>query len=458
MKPSIYYRTALFACLAFGCASPSESQTYQELYSFSGGSDGGVPMGRLTQATDGNFYGTTFYGGNISSNFTAGAGTVFKITADGVLTTLAAFDGITNGQHPYGTLVQATDGDFYGTTLDERLFKVTPVGLLTWTGLGAGNVGDLVQGTNSWLYGANSGLTPYGDDGHGGDLFGVSLDEHSGQLLYSFNYNCCPSNGYYPSGGLTWGNDGNLYGLTGMGAAWGSGAAFGTLYRITLEGQLTTMASFDRGPARYPYDPLLQATDGNFYGVAGGGGSDAGTIFKMTPDGTLTTLASFNVANGQGPNGPLVEGNDGNFYGTTTSYGTNLCGCGTVFKMTPNGVITALVSFSGLSGPFPGANPYSALIQGSDGNLYGTTGNQGTHGSGNVFRIIMPGPQLTSTQVGRQLVLSWRTNYVGFSLKSAADLATANWTDCINPPTISGTRYFVTNTITGAAQFFRLKK
>jgi uncharacterized repeat protein (TIGR03803 family) len=110
-----------------------------------------------------------------------------------------------------------------------------------------------------------------------------------------------------------------------------------------------------------------------------------GTVFKMSPSGTLTTLVSFTGSNGEFPAASLVQGNDGNFYGTTTEDTVN--DDGTVFKMTPGGALTTLVYFSSTTGQTP-----NGLVQGSDGNFYGTTEGTGSGGSfGTVFKITPAG-------------------------------------------------------------------
>lgn len=132
---------------------------------------------------------------------------------------------------------------------------------------------------------------------------------------------------------------------------------------------------------------------------------------------------------------------------------------GTVFKMTPQGEIITIFSFTGQGGPVPGRTPLAGLIQGSDGNLYGTCAYGGTYGGGNIFRIIMSGPLLSVSVAAGQMVLSWRTNYVGFTLQSSPSLSAPAWTDCANnPPVVIGHDYVVTNAIAGAATFYRLRK
>ena len=138
----------------------------------------------------------------------------------------------------------------------------------------------------------------------------------------------------------------------------------GTVFKITPSGTLTTLASFGKAGGSVPFAPLIQATDGNFYGTT------PGTVFKVTPTGTLTTLAIVSSSYAG-----LVQATDGNFYGTTEYGGNDVCagGCGTVFKVTPSGTLTTLLSFTN------NANPIAALIQATDGNFYGTTGVGGAN-------------------------------------------------------------------------------
>ena len=190
--------------------------------------------------------------------------------------------------------------------------------------------------------------------------------------------------GSTPEAGLVQGTDGNFYGATNGGAS-----GDGTVFKITPQGKLTTLHTFNGTDGNDPMATLVLGTDGNFYGTtfAGGAHADAcqadacGVVFKITPAGALTTLYSFcaqaGCADGAGP-GPLVQGTDGSFYGTTVQDGSSSCACGTVFKITPAGVLTTLYQFTGPDGFGPG--PLAGLIQGSDGNFYGTT-VQG--GSGN---------------------------------------------------------------------------
>jgi uncharacterized repeat protein (TIGR03803 family) len=319
---------------------PAKAQVFQELYAFTGGADGGSPQGALIQARDGNFYGTTYDGG--AYRF----GTVFKITPDGALTTVVSLDW-TNGQHPVGALVQASDGNFYGTTIDPLIFRVTPDGTLTamaW--LDGDFAGELVQASNGYLYGA----TTYGGQQQEGSLFRMLPGQpHSFEKIFAFDDQHPQQYGFLPSGGLIQASDGSLYGVTDEGGTnW-----YGTVFRFTPSGTLTITVAFSAAQgARFPYGRLLQASDGNFYGAAD---TSPGKIFKLGTNGVISALATFfGGTNGEGPNGGLVEGPDGSLYGTTTRFGTTtLCSWGTVFRITHQGSLTAMLSFTGEAGPYP---------------------------------------------------------------------------------------------------------
>ena len=145
-----------------------------------------------------------------------------------------------------------------------------------------------------------------------------------------------------------------------------------------------TLHTFDASHGSGPQANLLQASDGNFYGTTTYGGPDSyGTIFKVTPDGQFKTLFAFDRTNGAYPNA-LVQATDGNFYATTRDGGDNLRG--TVFRLTPAGKVKTLYSFSGAPGL---NNPYGKLVQGPDGALYGTT--EGDNRGGLIFKIALSG-------------------------------------------------------------------
>jgi len=202
------------------------------------------------------------------------------------------------------------------------------------------------------------------------------------------------TNGAYPQGTLVQAKDGDFYGITTYGGAhkgetYPGNSGYGTIFKITTNGALTTLVSFNSTNGAHPFAGLIEGRDGNFFGTTRWGGAHGkGTVFRMTPDGALTTLFSFDGTNGAWPVASLFQGSDGNFFGTTETggigyNGTPAYGNGTIFQISPNGTLTTLMFFNGTNG----ANPHGALVQGRDGNFYGTTTHGGANGAGTVFRF-----------------------------------------------------------------------
>jgi uncharacterized protein (TIGR03437 family) len=354
------------------------------LYSFcaqSGCTDGELPDAALVQAANGDFYGTTEYGGGLCCD----TGTVFKITPSGTLTTLYSFPcsggaACADGEYPASALVQATNGDFYGTT-------------------GAGG---------ATLHGTVFQITPSG----------------TATTLYSFCTQSGCVDGTGPSG-LMQATDGNFYGTTSGGGANEKCVVYpgsppggcGTVFKITPSGALTTLYSFcaDSGctDGLFPEAGLVQATDGNFYGTTVGGGADeecviypgyppqgCGTVFKITPSGTLTTLHSFcsqeGCADGSSPGG-LAQATNGTLYGTTSAGGDDSCpvnnshsdpGCGTVFSLS--------VGLAPFVKTLPTSGNVGAAVQILGTNLTGAT-SVTFNGTAAAFTVISP--SLISTTV-----------------------------------------------------------
>jgi|ERR1039458_8279362 uncharacterized repeat protein (TIGR03803 family) len=182
--------------------------------------------------------------------------------------------------------------------------------------------------------------------------------------LHSFQV---ATNGANPEAGLVQGSDGNFYGTTSAGGAYG----YGTVFEITTNGALAILHSFTNGTDGVgPVAGLVQGKDGNFYGTTSAGGVDGdGTVFEITASGVLTGLHSFTGGeDGSQPMAGLVQGSDGNFYGTTSA--GDAYGYGNVFKLTTNGALTTLHSFTNGT---DGASPVAGLVQDSNGNFYGTT-------------------------------------------------------------------------------------
>ena len=248
----------------------------------------------------------------------------------------------------------------------------------------------LVQGADGNFYGTTCDLGCVGEVGNGfGTVFKVTP---TGTLttLYSFCAQPKCTDGAFPIAGLVLGTDGNFYGTT----AYGGANDDGTVFKITSGGTLTTLHSFDDTDGAYPEAALVQASNGNFYGTTFEGGANFdGTVFSITSGGTLTTLHSFDGTDGYLPLGALVQAN-GNFYGTTVEGGAN--GYGTVFKITPGGALTTLHSFDSTDGALPEAG----LVQAANGIFYGTTLNGGANdacavGCGTVFSITSGGTLTT---------------------------------------------------------------
>ncbi|MFY9741802.1 MAG: choice-of-anchor tandem repeat GloVer-containing protein [Candidatus Sulfotelmatobacter sp.] len=357
LNPANVASIIIIFCVATAIASPAQN-TFATLADFdsTNGANPEFPMS-LVQGTDGNFYGTTELGGAIGSY-----GTVFKLSPS--LTTLYSFcaqTDCTDGDYPLGGLVQGTDGNFYGTTQ---------------------------QGGANGAYGTVFQITT------GGTL----------TTLYSFCAQTDCTDGSYPMAGLVQGTDGNFYGTTQQGGANDAG----TVFKVTSTGALTTIYSFcaqtDCTDGDAPYAGLVQGGDGNFYGTTqGGGANDSGTVFKITSTGALTTLYSFCAqalcSDGSSPLAGLAQGANGDFYGTTQGGGAN-GSYGTVFQITKAGALTTLYSFCAQSGCTDGESPLATLTQATDGNFYGTTSEGGgskacINGCGTLFKITATG-QLTT--------------------------------------------------------------
>jgi uncharacterized repeat protein (TIGR03803 family) len=344
-------------------------------------------LSSLTLGPDGAFFGLTESGG------ATGSGTAFKVTSDGIITTLASFSFAATGSQPRGSLLLASDGHFYGMTQQGGslgngvIFRLTTGGTLTklfdfTTSSGRHPSGSLIQGSDGLLY----GMTALGGTQDFGTVFRMSL---GGSVTVLFNFNGA-SNGSTPSGSLVQGGDGNFYGTTANGGA----NLRGTVFKMTPSGVLTTLLHFNGANGESPKGTLVEGTDGSFYGTTYFGGSSSfGTIFKITSNGVLTTLLNFNGINGKWGGERLLLAGDGNFYGLTTGGGDN--DRGTVFRLTQAGVHTLLDSFQE---GFTGASPQGALIEGPEGILYGMTGQGGDSGKGTIFRILTQMPVTRDSQ------------------------------------------------------------
>ncbi len=323
------------ACLLMLASNAGAQVTV--LYNF--GTHGGDPAhpnypGFIVQGRDGNLYSTSNDGG------TSNAGTVFKITPAGQVSVLYSFDGVT-GAFPSSGLTLGTDGNFYGTTFENgpsnygTVFKITPKGKLT--------------------------------------------------VLHAFDN----SDGAAPWGAPVEGTDGAYYGTTEEGGS----AGCGTVYRVTAGGAFKSLYSFDGTYGCQPLAPLVLGNDGTFYGTAlqGGNNPTLGAIFKITAAGAITLLHSFDGTHGSAPYAPLMQASDGNFYSTTVNGGQYVDGI--AFEVSPSGTFTDLHDFDPNT---DGAEPFSALVQGTNGVLYGTTVYGGTSNFGTIYSIPLGGGSLNT--------------------------------------------------------------
>jgi uncharacterized repeat protein (TIGR03803 family) len=339
IAPRGRFRVTALLVLAFAASHVAvQAQTFNALYDFRGSPDcyqGNLclagPVGLIAQGRDGNLYSSSTGGGY--------GGAIWGITPQGEESTLWSFD-LGGELGPQFGLTLGTDGNFYGTTREG----------------GANNEGTVFK------------ITP------------------SGQLTVLYNFTG-KGDGCDPNAPPVEGIDGNFYGTTiscGQVADYG----YGTVYKITPSGKFTTLHQFGILDGNQPYAPLVQGTDGNFYGTTQSGGHCCGVVFKITPSGKFTLLYAFaGTSDGANPFAQLVEGPDGSFYGTTTAGGGAETEDGTVFKITSTGKYTSLHSLLGSDG----SDPYGGLVLATDGNFYGTTAGGGTQAVGVIYRITPAG-------------------------------------------------------------------
>ncbi len=324
--------------------SPSGAETL--LHSFAGSpSDGGFPgNASLTLDPAGNIYGTTNYGGDQDLS----PGTVFEVTPSGTESILWNFTGGTDGGNPLGGLARDNAGNLYGTasTGGENVYDQGVVFRLTSSGTqtvlynfgSSPNDGDFPTGNLALASRALYGTTTYGGATGIGTVFKLTLTEIE-SVLHSFNG--YPTDGAFPSGGgLSLDRSGNLYGATYYGGTSGQGMVF----KLTSAGAESVLLNFNGGSGGgYPTGVLAIDGAGNLYGTTfrgGLGGSNCysngcGVLFKLSPSGRETVLHDFSgssTSDGASPNG-VVRDSSGNLYGTLGGGGAY--GCGAVFKYTP---------------------------------------------------------------------------------------------------------------------------
>jgi uncharacterized repeat protein (TIGR03803 family) len=409
--------------------------------------DGSCPNA-LILATDQNLYGTTQNGGLLTFVNKGGSniysfGTVFKISTNGILTTLHTFSATNNvspepGESPSGVFVQGADGNFYGTTLyggsnySGIIFKLTPSGAFTKVytigsvPIDGHDINSLIAGSNGTIY----ATTPTGgSNGYGAILKILS----NGQLttLYSFgtvqDIYGNPLDGSSPNSLLP-GANGEFYGTAEYGGSNGTGTAF----EISSGGAFETLVSFQQGRtnAACPIGFLTQDANGLLYGIAGGGANQCGAIFQLSTNGSLQTVAWLDQDSGEYAAAGLIGRMDGNSYGLTS--GAGKFGQGTLFRLFDD--LLQISPASGFTAAGPAGGPFSPSTAAFVLTNAGTTALNWGAGASVPWLTVSPGSGLLSARASAGVTVGLNTN--------AGDLIFGSY---------SGTAWF-TNLATGAAQ------
>ncbi len=372
-------RFAALFLVAIAIAAPA--QTVSTLYQFSSGSNPNLPAGVMAQGQDGNFYGITLSGG------TANLGVFYNISSAGVLTSLHQM-GQSDGTTCSG-LTLGTDGNFYGTCHNGgandygTLFKVTSAGVLTVlhnfaaqgsTSDGCEPLAPPIQASNGNFY----GTTSFCGASNSGIVYRLTL---AGVYSLLYNFQGPPNDTLFPLG-LIEGTDGNLWGL---GNGWI--ISFGGVFKITLAGKESLVYTFKGDPdGANPYTNLIQGSNGDFYGTTESGGSaQEGTIFQVTAGGTETVLYSFpNQTDGAYPSLPLTQGPSGLLFGAATDCAGGGCAQAGLFEITTKGMYKNVYLY-----PLVCSNcgqPEAPLLLSTNGTFYSTT-EQGGIGVGSFYSL-----------------------------------------------------------------------
>jgi uncharacterized repeat protein (TIGR03803 family) len=422
----------MFSIAAVFCVSAvlgAAAQTFNSLAAFDF-TNGVIPgFGALAQGTNGNFYGTTQEGGANNSN-----GVVFEITPSGVLTPIYSFCAEVNcadGELPQAQPVLATNGNLYGTTYGGGngttpsgvIYEITPAGKYSviYNFCSQANCTDGANPGASPIQAANGnfyGTTELGGPNNQGVVYELtSAGKYT--VIYSFCSLTNCADGAEPLAGLVQGTNGNFYGTTQDGGANNNFDA-GVVYEIDSAGKYSVLYSFcaltNCADGSNPRAALLQAANGNFYGTTYGGGDENGTMFQITPAGKFKSLHTFcgsQCGDGGFPYGALIQATNGNLYGTTQLGGDEN---GVIFEFTQSGAINILYTFCSAGGCADGAQPEAGLLQATNGNLYGVTALGGTIvenctiGCGTVFSLSEGlGPFVetlpTSGKVGKNVII-----------------------------------------------------
>ncbi len=377
-------RTSLaMAILIFAVATSSNvhAQTYSVLSNFptSGGPAAPAFPGVVAQGRDGSLYSTTMRGGMSAPPGvdSPADGTIFRVTPSGTLTVVYTFRGTVAGNpsSPKSGLTLGTDGFFYGAAAGSngKIFKADSSGNVTVLyslaasdGSGAGTP---IRGTDGNLYGATQ---------QGGGVYKLTSGGKF-TVIHASDINDGYLGDVGPLAPLFQASDGDFYGTTHSGV----GTVFvGSVFKVTGTGDFTYIYKFDNTHGATPIGPVIQGSDGNFYGTTSRGGSaNFGVVFMLKPSGELTVLHNFNGTDGKTPDGGLVQANNGVFYGVASAGGT--LGFGTIYKITSTGTFSVLHNFDNTTG----ATPDVTLVQHTNGLLYADTSGGGASGVGVFYSL-----------------------------------------------------------------------
>ena len=363
---------------------PALAQAYSltVLHYFSDGSvanDGREPEGPVILANDGNFYGTTSQGGTTTNPNSAGSGTVFQMTPSGAVTILHSFmDGsVTNdGESPNGALVQGLDGNLYGTTFrggafnGGTVFKITLAGVVTILhSFGNGTdgtdaLGTLVQASDGTFFGTTRGGGTVG----GGTVFSITPTGTYAKL-HDFDGS---NDGNTPNKELTDGHDGFYYGT----ALVGSPSGHGTIFKVTPSGTFTVVHSMSAAEGN-PGSGLVLGNDGNLYGTG------KNNVFKVSTSGTLAIVHTFTgiAPDGDRPASTLVKDSSGTLYGAFQDDAVN--NYGGVYSIDSSGTFNRVYTYVHFQF---GAAPLTSLMVTPSGDIYGTSVSAAAY-PGTVFKL-----------------------------------------------------------------------
>jgi uncharacterized repeat protein (TIGR03803 family) len=356
-------------------ASASLAQTVRVLYNFDGTVGSNPANISLMQGQDGQLYGTTVFGG------TYGLGAIFKINPAGHVTALHSFNR-TDGTYPGIGLTSVSDGNFYGTaqqggTTDYGvLFKMTPTGSLTVLHNFSNNGTDGIFPVSPPILASDGNL--YGTTEFGGANNAGTVYKFTPGGVFTIIYNYSFTEGAGADFSPTQGGDGSLYVV-----AAGGGNNCGSVIKISTAGVLSDTYLFDcRAGGGGPQGSLLQGSDGNFYGSTFNGGAySLGVLFKLSANFDYTVLNSFGATatDGTQPSGGVIQATDGDFYGVTFRGGT--FNDGTIYDYSLGGIYTSLLSWD------VNLDTEGQFVQHTNGVLYGVSYEGGTHNLGTVYSL-----------------------------------------------------------------------